>query len=162
MEREYTTIDKSSWPRGEWDSEPDKAQWVDEATGLPCLIVRNPGMGNLCGYVGVAPGHPLYEVEYDGAQDSTEVHGDLTFSSFCDDSASEERGICHKVEEGEEEKIWWFGFDCAHGFDVSPGNPYLRGEMSTYKNVAYVKAECRALAGQLAEEHEEDQSEEKD
>ena len=24
---EYRTIDKSAWPRGEWDAEPDKMQW---------------------------------------------------------------------------------------------------------------------------------------
>src|SRR5690606_3996986 len=40
-----------------------KIQWVDEATGLDCLMVRNSG-GAWCGYVGVSEGHPLYGVEY--------------------------------------------------------------------------------------------------
>lgn len=58
---EYTTIDKSTWGPGPWQEEPDKIQYVDEATGLPCLIVRNgPTIGALCGYVGVLPGHPLH------------------------------------------------------------------------------------------------------
>ena len=53
---EYRTMDKSVWGPGPWQNEPDKRQWQDEATGLPCLIVRN-SMGALCGYVGVSEGH---------------------------------------------------------------------------------------------------------
>ena len=41
----YDTQDKRTWPRGVWDDEPDKKQWRDEATGYPCLIVRNQSMG---------------------------------------------------------------------------------------------------------------------
>lgn len=29
MIKYYNVIDKSKWPRGEWDNEPDKIQWVD-------------------------------------------------------------------------------------------------------------------------------------
>jgi hypothetical protein len=60
--KEYRTIDKTLWPRGEWDDEPDKMQWQDEATGLPCLIVRGP-VGALCGYVGVPEGHPCFGLQ---------------------------------------------------------------------------------------------------
>lgn len=78
---EYRTIDKSAWPRGEWDAEPDKVQWQDEATGLPCLIVRNSG-GALCGYVGLSEGHPLYGKSY-----STRVPVPASFSERkCDDT----------------------------------------------------------------------------
>lgn len=97
MERiEYRdAVDKSKWEQGEWHQEPDKIQWLDEATGLPCLIVRGPG-GNLCGYVGVTPPNPLYGVPYgkcpikcgddwcDHRPDSfLEVHGGITFSHSC-------------------------------------------------------------------------------
>lgn len=61
--REYVTDDKGSWGPGPWRDEIDKAQWVDELTGLDCLIVRNR-MGGLCGYVGVPESHPLHGVEY--------------------------------------------------------------------------------------------------
>jgi len=148
---EYRTIDKSGWPRGEWDDEPDKIQWQDEETGLPCLIHRNT-MGALCGYVGVSPGHPCYEKEYDHGE--VDVHGCLTYAAFCDNVKCEERGICHVVEEGEEEKVWWLGFDCNHAWDYAPGMPSVvrRPPMSdeTYKNVHFVKAECASLAKQLA------------
>lgn len=56
-------VDKSEWSRGRWNDEPDKKQWLDEVTGLPCLIVRGP-MGSWCGYVGIEPSHPLYGKKY--------------------------------------------------------------------------------------------------
>jgi hypothetical protein len=61
--KSWHTTDKSKWGLGDWQDEPDKMQWQDEATGLPCLIVRGPH-GGLCGYVGVAPGHPLHGLDY--------------------------------------------------------------------------------------------------
>lgn len=62
--REWTTIDKKAeWGPGPWVGEPDKYQWVDEATGLDCLMVRGP-MGSWCGYVGVTKDHPFFEVGY--------------------------------------------------------------------------------------------------
>lgn len=63
--RAYITIDRQAagWPSGPWDGEPDKVQWKDAATGMPCLAVRN-WRGNWCGYAGVAPSHPLYGKDY--------------------------------------------------------------------------------------------------
>ncbi len=62
----YRTIDKSAWGPGPWQDEPDKVQWTDEATGLPCLMLRSRHGGNWCGYVGVAPDHPAFGLSYDG------------------------------------------------------------------------------------------------
>lgn len=56
-------VPKDTWGRGPWDQEPDKVQWLDEATDLDALAVRNAG-GGLCGYVGVPPGHPWWEFGY--------------------------------------------------------------------------------------------------
>jgi hypothetical protein len=146
--KEYRTIDKSSWPmRGEWDSEPDKAQWQDEDTGLPCLIVRGPS-GALCGYVGLAEGHPLYGKDYEAA--NVEVHGGLTFADKCADSADEARHVCHVPGPGEPDHVWWFGFDCAHSGDVSPAyDRMFREHYSSYKTLAYVKHQVKMLAAQL-------------
>lgn len=58
-------IDKSQWDEGPWKSEPDKVQWIDDKTGLYCMIIRGP-VGALCGYVGVPEGHPFYGVKYNG------------------------------------------------------------------------------------------------
>lgn len=222
---EYKTLDKSKWGPGPWHTEPDKVQWKDGKTGLPCLIVRNHG-GAWCGYVGVSEGHPLYGIEYgqcplgdkcaeykpdehswcDHRPESRfEIHGGLTFSDFCGehtpsaweqwrvrgrsaarqeearqfprgDSARflrewagelddypawvkkcEAVGICHVPEAGEPERVWWFGFDCAHSGDQCPGYrelgvglglPSKRGE--SYKDIHYAKNEVLSLARQLA------------
>lgn len=211
--KQWTTMDKSTWGAGPWQDEPDKMQWEDEATGLPCLIVRN-GSGSLCGYVGVSPAHPYFGIHYNGCTQKAQVcedegycshtpdlsaHGGITFTNFCQTPTHEmfmqwrgrmfasrkeaekypvgdaaerirEEGhlvdsyeawvehanassICHVVAE-DEGKTWWFGFDCAHGGDLSPKyahkyySAFGRGE---YRTVAYVQQQCVELARQLAE-----------
>ena len=177
MERiEYRTKDKSNWKsRGVWDTEPDKIQWQDEATGLPCLIVRGPS-GALCGYVGVAEGHPLYKLGYGDCMHPTtctertedhswcshevgsvlDVHGGITYADLCADTP-EDRGICHKPAAGEPDHVWWLGFDCAHAGDFCPQYDELRrlneptgwGTRNEYRDVAYVTEQCGSLAKQL-------------
>ena len=222
--REWRTHDKGDWGPGPWQDEPDKAQWVDEDTGMDCLLVRNRS-GALCGYVAVPEGHPLYRVGYndctkgdecdeDGCWDHSpdgmvEVHGGLTFSDSCHEPSEEEwlqveqnaespkllaeverypngdaarrleslreqagltledwreyqqaRRICHVPEPGRPDDVWWFGFDCAHAWDFSPGmaaywrrtgRPEFahRGYDEVYRTAEYVKAECGRLAAQL-------------
>jgi len=158
----WTTIDKTEWGEGPWLSEPDKLQWVDEATDLDCLIVRGP-MGALCGYVGVPPDHPYHGRGYSDLD--LEVHGGLTFASACDEDAPEGEGICHVPAPGRPADVWWLGFDCGHAFDAMPalearsrslGMPalpafdYPGGPQTTYKPVGYVRAEVAALAAQIA------------
>lgn len=148
---EYRTIDKSTWGQGEWMHEPDKVQWQDKETGLPCLVVRHPGSGHWCGYVGVSNGHPYFQKHY--ADCAVEVHGGLTFASLCDPKEKPETGVCHIPEPGEDDHVWWLGFDCAHAGDVSPAYDIKKycapwpGE--SYKDLEYVKCECEALAQQL-------------
>jgi hypothetical protein len=156
---EYTTIDREGlgWPSGEWDGEPDKLQWTDEATGLPCLAVRHPRLGNWCGYVGVPPEHPLHGRGYEDLD--LEVHGGLSFAHACQPHESEADGICHVPGPGEPEHVWWLGFDCAHGGDLSPGllrkdldwldSLKVLAEHEIYRPLAYVKGECARLAAQL-------------
>lgn len=167
---EWTWIDRAEkgWPAGEWDGEPDKVHWKDEATGHDCLAVRNSHRGNWCGYVAVQEGHPAFGVEYggvsvpdsDGELDSPSVHGGLTFSDFCQDTTGPERGICHVPFPGDPDRVWWLGFDCAHAWDYSPDDAKRANERggiwrlscdSQYRTLAYVKNECRRLARQLKE-----------
>jgi hypothetical protein len=169
--KEYRSVDKSTWIRGEWKDEPDKIQWPDPATGLPCLIVRGPS-GALCGYVGVPASHPWHGKGYDQAlgehlehctEDScwghsagshVAVHGGLTFSDACG-HGTEDHGICHVPGPGEPDNVWWFGFDCSHSGDLCPKyakeeGVFARSEWESYKSVAYVKNEVTELARQLA------------
>lgn len=170
---EWTTIDKSDWPvRGEWDGEPDKKQFRDAATGLPCLALRGLG-GHWCGYVGVSKDHPWHGKDYDTCvrpenhedyegdgyhysctlRGVIEIHGGITFADGCEHSEDPSSGICHVSAPGEPDDVWWFGFDCAHLGDLSPryNNDGIRfGEIETYKPLSYIEAECARLADQLA------------
>lgn len=173
--------ERESWGEGPWIDEPDKVQWQDEATGLPCLVVRNH-MGAWCGYVGVSEGHPTFDKSYqeiDGASQydddgnytgdaepiaHIDVHGGLTFGGFCVEDGKE-HGICHIVEPGENDRVFWHGFDCAHAWDLVPsmeammrerGGPSMtsvggRGMPEvTYKPIEFAREQCRQLAAQLA------------
>lgn len=163
---EYRTVDKTDWARGPWDSEPDKIQMKDEATGLPCLIVRGP-VGALCGYVGVPEGHPWHGAHYDsvGFGDKApdeydpdwypDVHGGLTFSDGCRHDPDPAQGICHVPQDGEPDNVWWLGFDCAHCDDMtrmsypSEFRDRYPSNNGIYRDVDYVKAECARLAQQV-------------
>jgi len=153
---EYRTVDKSEWGEGPWQAEPDKVQWQDEATGLPCLIVRNIA-GCLCGYVGVTAEHPFFGKGYGDVD--VEVHGGLTFSGPCNPQADEERHICHVPAEGEPDHVFWFGFDCAHLGDLCPTFDRVWRQLGVlekieYKDIEYVRAEVRKLAKQLYDKNQ--------
>ena len=159
---EYRTRDKTTWGEGPWQSEPDKMQWEDEATKMPCLIVRGSS-GALCGYVGVGPGHQFFGKDYDDLP-SVEVHGGLTFAASCS-HGDETASVCHRTEENEPDSVWWFGFDCAHSGDYMPeSNAYLPEHLKDrlgapagwgnaviiYRDMAYVTREVESLAKQLS------------
>lgn len=181
--------DRAKWGAGPWSNEPDKAQWTDAATGLPCLIVRNR-LGALCGYVGVATDHPWhgksYHDEVPQAQQSREpigreehvaplalfgavlrdhpgmvpidcaivVHGGLTYADKCQ-PGDPTQAICHIPAPGDPDDVWWFGFDCHHYGDTSPGMMLADRERGwatdgVYRPIGYVRDECALLAKQLA------------
>lgn len=151
----------AEWGEGPWVDEPDKIQWTDEATGLPCMIHRGP-VGSLCGYVGVPPEHPLHGKGCEAPH--VDVHGGLTYANRCMEGDDPATGICHVPGPGEPEDVWWFGFDCAHlMYDIAPAMAVRERVMElppfpssplyptpTYKDVAYVTHEVTILAAQLA------------
>ena len=94
----WTAVDKATWGPGPWQDEPDKEQWADEATGYPCLIVRNR-LGALCGYVGVPEGHPWHGKDYDDIEPCPDVHGGLTYADSCQEGPEGET-ICHVAAPG--------------------------------------------------------------
>jgi hypothetical protein len=138
----YHTEDKSGWAEGPWQSEPDKMQWQDEATGLPCLLLRGP-MGALCGYVGIPPEHPAYGLHYDGITklEAEERHtrwrsawtkareaeqeglpvGVSPLEVFSDNSgpSPEPKGVGVRVSEIEVHGGLTFAGGCQHGDDPS-------------------------------------------
>jgi hypothetical protein len=146
----WNYIDKTGWGHGDWTDEPDKVQWTDDATGLVCLTVRSPG-GHWYGYVGVTEGHPFFGVDYTDTYGKADidVHGGLVYSDFRQER-DDEHGICHTPEPGQPERVWWFGFDCAHRGDRSPAYSFNRGPYDEeYRRLRYVQEQCASLAGQL-------------
>lgn len=151
---EYTNVqDRTKWGSGPWDDEPmDKMQWRDLVTGLPCLMVRGP-VGAWCGYVGIEdPDHQWYEKDYsddDGNYIDVNVHGGLTFASFCQEGETPDgERICHIVEDGETDRAWWLGFDTGHAYDKVPAYPMIV-EGTTYRTQEYVRGEVLTLAQQV-------------
>ena len=188
FDRVYHTmkLEKNTWGTGAWLDEPDKVEWKDEHTGLPCLIVRNR-MGALCGYAGVTSEHPWFHIGYAESvagvclhakhtdskyvpycseckcpEDLLEVHGGLTYTGECQKGPVEEV-VCHTPLDGEEDDVWWFGFDCSHAGDISPEMEATFARLQreddafprvpsfgTYRTLEYVVNEVRSLAAQLA------------
>jgi hypothetical protein len=154
---EYPNTERDEeWPAGPWDDEPGKRVWIDDDTGLDCLMVRNR-YGVWCGYVGVPPEHPYHGRDYDDM--NVDVHGGLTFAAGCQEGLPPEIGICHTPVAGRPDNVWWLGFDTGHFMDYQPRMAALEKEIPefpdimrdcTYRDVAYVETEVANLARQLA------------
>lgn len=154
-----------------WENEPDRVEF--KYKGYDCLIRRaapksqnaNDWLGSLCGYVAVPPSHPYYGKHYEEVD--LHAHGGLTYSNPC------QGDICHKTDI--EDKVWWFGFDCAHAGDLIPSvwearQPggylhHIREDLfksfkslenhplfqETYKTIEFVEDEIKSLVEQLEE-----------
>lgn len=164
---QYHTLDKSDWGKGPWQDEPDKVQWQDNATGIPCLAVRN-SLGNWCGYVGVSKGHKLYEVEYSSCfqpenhkgedpdayishyeykctpESLLDVHGGLTFSGHCHqvDLKTAQRRLAKAREDS---KLYPKG-DSAHY--VKQAALAIEGGPETYKAFCEANYICHTASGE--------------
>lgn len=147
-------VDKSTWARGPWDTEPDRVDWVH--AGLACLALRHPRYGNWCGYAAVPREHPAY------GKKAGDVHADahwgLNYAAPCDGL------ICHTPQPGMPDDVWWFGFDAGHAFDLCPGFEARERSMGiplllprspgfpceVYRTLDYMRQEIEGLAEQLA------------
>jgi hypothetical protein len=155
----YTFIDKSKWGPGVWQDEPDIVVWRDPNTDLPCVIYRHPKMGNFCGYVGVGRDHPNHGDGYDDF--GVPVHGGLTYAregeSFLGRGGEREKRLDRGLVEVDVvvADYYWVGFDCNHHMDFAPGMAatmrevmpdYRRHSTDVYRDLDFVKNECRDLA----------------
>jgi hypothetical protein len=130
---------KVAWGEGPWRREPDRLEWVDEETGFRCLLRRN-GQGAWCGYVGVEAGHVLHGSKGDRGWS---VHGSVTFTGpMCGSDSIEIMTASLDPE------TWWFGFDCSHWQDYGPKT--RQGDPGGYKDLGFVRCECKNLAAQIA------------
>lgn len=155
MHETYRIIDRVNmitnkpWPDGPWNDEPDQVQWRDERSGLRCVMRRNPP-GHWCGYVGVPPQNIFHNkyyapekgnlidgelvvtpVEYNELIEKVDVHGGIT---LCDADIAIENDVSAQPKG----YYWWIGFDCAHGFDFSPGLPIMAVPGAAYRETIFV------------------------
>lgn len=145
---------------GEWNDEPDKAQWVDDVTGLDCLAVR-AHHGAWCGYVGVPPGHPWHGKPSSALEHFVDIYDGLSYGALGD----EESGICHVPEPGRPADVWWIGFACMSSVDIQPIRDQRDGgygfggktwyqyridEGATYKPLTFIIDEVSQLAAQVS------------
>lgn len=150
---------------GPWADEPDKLAWIDPQTGYSCIILRQIS-GVLGGYVAVSIGHPLWGFAYDAVPADLDLspHRGLDYAAHCQEDQPEPISICHgrdrlvkrsapdRLEEGQQDEVWWFGFGCDKPGDLVPngGKPPLhREEGETYRGIDYVFEETCSLARSL-------------
>jgi hypothetical protein len=138
--RPRTRHNGTPWPAGKWDHEPDVAEW--RARGFACLVVRHRSFGSLCGYVGVANGHPWHGSDYNSLPDNIDVHGGLTYSGG---EQWEHLDLDLAVDEP---GLWWVGFDCGHSGDFAPGTGFGHNDPTGYKTIEYVISEVERLVNQ--------------
>jgi hypothetical protein len=160
--RTWTTVSKAGWHAGPWHDEPDRVQWTDPLSGLPCLITRSPDLGCLLGYVAVPPGDPLHGADTD--QVTTRIRGQITFTGPAAGIGTLDPP---DIPPCDLDDPWWVGFGAFHAWDVCPGDtlmwdllgvadcgtltlPGHARPIAEYRPVSYMQAGCRLLAMQLA------------
>ena len=127
----------------EWENEPNRIEYVE--SGIKALILRNPELGILCGYIALPLKHILAGKNYNNMP--LIVHGGLTFG---------DKGDGNERDKG----YFWYGFDCGHYKDFIPKivetleliedcDPKHWYNDSIYRNVEYVKGEIKYIVGQL-------------
>jgi hypothetical protein len=172
----YHNPDRRPAGDGPWSDEADKVSWVDEETGLGCIMLRQTD-GTMSGYVGVGPTHPLFGFEADAVPVgvSGTVHGGVTYGRACEVNRFERRAhgkprqerytVCHTTfvriiqeyrtvrttgNEFDHEDLWWFGFDTSHPGDLVPKGRYGdRHDGDVYRDQGFIYENCIALARKL-------------
>lgn len=158
--RTWTTIGKTGWAAGPWRAEPDRVQWTDPLSDLPCLITRHPEYGCLLGYVAVPPGDPLHGAAAE--QVPVVVPRTITFTGPTADLGTLSPADIPPCDMA---APWWIGFGAFSAWDAYPGDTAMWNllgvaggdihqgaakPIAEYRSIAYMTAGCRLLAMQLA------------
>lgn len=142
---------------------------------FPYAIWEN-GLGFLCGYIGVPPGHPWYGQDMDDVE--CDVHGGVTYTQgnihglheainllhakinenniidFYEQRLAEEKELAGLYSnypiDGARYDCWWLGFDCGHYMDAARPGSYMDGMFNygTYRDRDYVFKEIEDMVQQ--------------
>ena len=116
-----------------------------EYRGYKCVIKRMMYLGGqLNGYVRIPKASRFYQKDYtDDLLEKIDCHGGLTFAGDLENDGD-----------------WYIGFDTAHFQDYMPflqmalgksGNPSIIDTNEKYKDITYVRNECKKIVDQLIE-----------
>lgn len=136
-----------------WKAEPNRVEWVEPTTGLPCLLLRAES-GTWCGYVGVTSRCPWWRVDYLDFASEPLVHGGVTFTGRLRQPITEPAVLHELLELGLiPDELWWVGFDCNHLKDLMPNGTFQKQWEAgkVYRDLSYVTAEVVNLALQAIE-----------
>lgn len=142
------------WGDGPWVDEPDVVEWTPPEHDLPCLILRIQLIGNLNGYAGVPPGHPLHgRSEHRVHFLATGLAKEVTFAGprFWAGTGVMNYGDKGNISDPYKD-YWFFGFHTANGTDLVPHAYKLSPELfrdSRYWDFRAVRAQCELLAACL-------------
>lgn len=147
---------------GPWEHEQDEYEWIDEDTSLKCVVLRHPQMGHLSYYVVLPDGHPWADIEDEYDLDDAVVDGchGIVYLGYLPDHNDD-------AEWPTETTLKCIGFACATLDDILPYDStrhiqYPTGPFRsvmwglsiphsdsgidpTYKDIAFVRAECKEL-----------------
>lgn len=130
-------------PEGPWHAEPDREDFTHAQ--LPCLLLRDDGGGQWCGYVGIPDDHPWFAVDLHAldaaASLQISVHGGVTWGGDAD------------ALRPREQARRWVGFDCGHvGLEDQVLSPRSISRLPgrSYRDLAFARAELQQLAEQVA------------
>lgn len=118
--------------KGEWDDEPDEANWIEEYSGYECRALRNPREGYWECYVWLPQTHALckngdsYMLQDKFIYQDVDCFGKTKANRYC---------AAHF---------------CNHPYDMRPlWARRWNGEGRQYRNLDYVKNKCALIAKQL-------------
>lgn len=138
---------KQNFPPGKWLSEPDLCVWEH---GLPCLAIRDMGMGIWKGFVAVKEGHPLFGKHIEEMLKQP-VMMDVFLAVY--GGLSGAGRLPAKYKEFAKD-YWWIGIETSHGGDLMPllklddSDPNMAKMISTqtYKDFSFIRKETNKLA----------------
>ena len=142
---------KQNFPPGKWLSEPDLVYWEHK---LPCLAIRDMGMGCWKGFVAIEEDHPFCNKPIDElikGHDAMEIF----FSVYGGLSGAGRLPAKYKEFA---KNYWWIGIETSHGGDLMPllkleGTDADVAKMTsgqTYKDLRFIRQETNKLANLLS------------
>lgn len=143
--------DKKSFPPGKWLSEPDLCFWEHK---LPCLAIRDMGMGIWKGFVALEDNHPFYGKPIEECLKTNEGQ-DIFLAVYGGLSGAGRLPAKYKEYA---KNYWWLGIETTGGGDLMPllkleGTEADVAKMTsgqTYKDLRFIRKETNKLANLLS------------